>query len=85
MRGINTWSYAPYKPLLSDVEDIYICRVAPNENSIHLEWLGTSDEYKIYYRKRNGDIFISAGKTTTPIASQVLAKRTLLFLFLDET
>ena len=65
MRGINTWSYAPYKPLLSDVEDIYICRVAPNENSIHLEWLGTSDEYKIYYRKRNGDIFISAGKTET--------------------
>ena len=39
MKGYNFWSYAPYKPLLRDVGDIYICRIAPNKNNIHFEWL----------------------------------------------
>ena len=28
MKGYNLWSYAPYKPLLRNVGDIYICRTA---------------------------------------------------------
>lgn len=64
MKGYNLWSYAPYKPLLRDVGDIYICRIAPDKNSVHFEWLDTGNsEYSIYYRERNADSFIFAGKT----------------------
>ena len=43
MKGSNTWSYAPYRPLLANVGDIYICRIAPQKNAIHFEWLDTDD------------------------------------------
>ena len=64
MKGYNLWSYAPYKPLLRNVGDIYICRIAPDENKIHFEWLdiGTA-EYSVFYRKRNENDFIFCGKT----------------------
>jgi len=67
MKGYNYWSYAPYKPLLTEVGDIYICRVVPYENSIHLEWLGTEhNEYTIYYKNHDKDIFpFSVAGTTT--------------------
>lgn len=64
MRGHNLWSYAPYKPLLRNVGDIYICRIAPSENAIHFEWLDIGEmEYSVYYRKRNTADFILCGKT----------------------
>lgn len=64
MKGYNLWSYAPYKPLLHDVGDIYICRIAPNKNNIHFEWLDTeSGEYTVFYRKRDMEEFILCGKT----------------------
>ena len=64
MKGYNLWSYAPYKPLLRNVGDIYICRIAPSENAIHFEWPLTGEtEYSIFYRKRNDDDFILCGKT----------------------
>lgn len=59
MKGHNLWSYAPYKPLLRNIGDIYICRIAPGENAIHFEWLDIGEaEYSIFYRKRNDDDFI---------------------------
>lgn len=59
MKGYNYWSYAPYKPLMRDVGDIYICRVVPFENKIHFEWLENSEEkYSIYYRKRGEENFV---------------------------
>ena len=64
MKGHNLWSYAPYKPLLRDVGDIYICRIAPCENAIHFEWLSIGDvEYSVFYRQRNSDDFMLYGKT----------------------
>jgi hypothetical protein len=63
MKGTTTWSYAPYKPLLSSVGDIYICRIAPYENSVHLEWPQRVGECDIYYKKREDEDFILAGKT----------------------
>ena len=47
------WSYAPYKPYFHETGDIYICRVAPSEDAIHLEWLPVADTYEIYYRLRD--------------------------------
>ncbi len=65
MKGYNFWSYAPYKPLLRDVGDIYICRIAPSENSIHFEWLNIGEaEYSVFYRQRNTADFMLCGKTT---------------------
>ena len=58
MKGTNTWSYAPYKPLLTDVGEVYICRVAPDKNVIRLEWLKSGDVYSVYYRKRGEGEFI---------------------------
>ena len=64
MIGHNLWSYAPYKPLLRNVGDIYICRIAPSENTIHFEWLDIgAEEYSVFYRPRNVGDFICYGKT----------------------
>ena len=64
MKGYNLWSYAPYKPFLHNVGDIYICRIAPNETAIHLEWLDTgAKEYSVFYRVRDEKDFICHGKT----------------------
>ncbi|MBE7033881.1 MAG: hypothetical protein E7406_06600 [Ruminococcaceae bacterium] len=53
MKGYSNWSYAPYKPPMFDTGDIYICRIAPDKNSIHFEWLDIGEkEYSIYYKKR---------------------------------
>ncbi len=53
MKGYNLWSYTPYRPLLTEVGDIYICRIVPGKTSIHFEWLDTDDDaYMVFYRKR---------------------------------
>lgn len=65
MKGSNIWSYAPYRPLLTDVGDIYICRIVPNKTSIHFEWLNTDDtSYTVFYRECGADDFSNAGTTT---------------------
>lgn len=65
MKGINSWSYAPYTPLLFDSGDIYISRVVPSEYGIHFEWLKKDgcNEYSVYYRERETKEFILAGTT----------------------
>lgn len=65
MKGCNKWSYSPYKPFFHETGDIYICRVAPDENSIHLEWLSDNPgEYTIFYKKRNDKCFNKAGSVS---------------------
>jgi hypothetical protein len=65
MKGCTKWSYAPYRPFLWNVGDVYICRVAPSKNAIHFEWLALEDgaEYEIFCRKRGEESFASQGKT----------------------
>lgn len=61
MKGITTWSYAPYRPLLTDVGDVYICRIAPSNTAIHVEWLDTGDtSYSVFYRERGKQEFSHA-------------------------
>ena len=58
MKGQNQWSYAPYRPFLWDVGDIYICRIAPSATTIHLEWLSAEENsYEIFCRKRGDEAF----------------------------
>ncbi len=65
MKGSNTWSYAPYRPLLTNVGDIYICRIVPQKNAIHFEWLDIGNaDYSIFYRVRGENDFLSAGTVT---------------------
>ncbi len=57
MKGINRWSFAPYKPFLFDTGDIYICRLYPAVCQIGLDWLpleGVS-VYTVQWKKRGGD------------------------------
>lgn len=63
MKGYPFWSYAPYRPFLTEVGDIYICRVAPGVNSIHFEWLAAGHEYDVFYRKRGNESFVFYQKT----------------------
>ncbi len=59
MKGYSLWNYKPYAPPLSNVGDIYIYRVVPYENSVHLEWLKNVEEcFEVYYRKRDNKEFI---------------------------
>lgn len=66
MKGYNKWSYAPYKPLLTDTGDLYISRVVPMVDAIHFEWLKEGDEavYTVFYKKREEENFICCGKTS---------------------
>lgn len=64
MKGYSKWSYAPYKPLLTNVGDIYICRIVPFDNKIHFEWLDiNAEEYSIFFKRRTEKNFLFAGKT----------------------
>ena len=64
MKGTTGWSYKPYKPLLYEVGDVYISRVAPTETSIHVEWIGkTRETYKVFYRVRGEKDFVYAGES----------------------
>ena len=63
MKGHSNWSYAPYRPLIEEKFDIYISRVVPDKDSIHIEWIGESDEYSVYIRIRDNGEFVLAGKT----------------------
>lgn len=63
MKGCTTWSYAPYRPFLWNSGDIYICRVVPSPNAIHLEWL-EGEECEIFCRPMGSEEeFSLRGKT----------------------
>ncbi len=64
MRGITSWSFAPYKPLTFDVGSLYVCRMATGEDSISLDWLSVEGGvYIVEYRKAGEEVFLLAGKT----------------------
>lgn len=66
MKTHKDWSYAPYRPLLYEVGDIYICRVAPMETSITFDWLPLEDgqnKYSVYVKRRDKEEFVLAGTT----------------------
>ena len=51
MKGYNYYSYHPSKPLLGNIGDIYISRVAPGAGCIHFEWTAEENtEYSVYCR-----------------------------------
>jgi len=58
MKGVTSWSYAPYRPLLDEVGDIYISRLAPGEDLVHLEWISDEDGFSVYYKRRSDAEFI---------------------------
>lgn len=54
MLGTTSWSFAPYKPLLFDTGDIYICRLYPGDGTIGLDWLPYENAagYTVCWRNR---------------------------------
>jgi len=66
LKGINSWSFSPYRPMLFETGDIYITRVCPYETHIHLEWQNPSGaECEIFCRKRDCGEYEKCGATTT--------------------
>lgn len=53
MKGAITWSHAPYKPLLFESGDIYVCRVAPLADRFTCDWL--SDEPCVVFWRKEGE------------------------------
>ncbi len=64
MKPHTAWSYTPYKPFLRDVGDIYLCRVVPEHDRIHIEWLPLEGdaEYSLLIAPK-GEEPVSTGKT----------------------
>ena len=59
MKGYNKWSYAPYRPPLTEVGDVYISRVVPRECGIYFEWLCENEStYTVFYRERGAEDFV---------------------------
>ena len=59
MKKPKSWSYAPYKPLFFNTGDIYICRIAPTENTITFDWLPVdgAENYNVYLREKDNGEF----------------------------
>ena len=66
MKKPKTWSYAPYKPLFFNTGDIYICRIAPVENAITIDWLPVDgvENYNVYIREKDVGEFVKVGVTS---------------------
>ncbi|MBQ7487373.1 MAG: exo-alpha-sialidase, partial [Clostridia bacterium] len=66
------WSYSPYRPLLRDTGGIYISRIVPEQDSIHIEWLpaGGEQEYSLYIGEPDGEL---AFVGTTPACEYTFA------------
>jgi len=66
MKGVTSWSYAPYRPLMWDVGEIYICRLYPGVEKIGMDWLpleGTP-EYHVFLRPRGSEVPYTEYKTS---------------------
>lgn len=65
MKGHSLHSYHRYMPPLKNLGDIYICRVAPYDHTIHLEWQETGDAaYSVYCRPMGEGEFALCGTTS---------------------
>ena len=62
MKGRSSWSHAPYRPFLTDVGDPYLCRIAPSETSVRLEWLGDG-VCEVFFRVSGEGEFLRHGSS----------------------
>lgn len=52
MKPVTSWTFHPYHPPLRDFGGLYICRLAPSKNAVHVEWLDTGEAaYTVTYQK----------------------------------
>ena len=57
MKGSSKWSHRPYKPLMFDTGDIYICRICPGKCMVSFSWLPSDceDSYTVSIKPRGSD------------------------------
>ena len=60
MKAPTSWNYCPYRPFNGiNPDEIYICRLAPYENYLEIEWIdkraNKNDKYFLSIRKRGTD------------------------------
>lgn len=80
MRGSSRADYRPYRPLnrYKEVFEPYICRLAPYEESVEIEWLnnGCDGRHNLYYGERGADEKISASIDEKTVLLKGLKKDT---------
>ena len=55
MKGVTSWDFHPYLPPLTENGGIYVCRIAPSKNAVHVEWQDAGEEiYTVSYKKAEG-------------------------------
>ncbi len=56
MKGVTSWSFHPYLPPLTENGGIYVCRLAPTANAVHVEWPDAgADSYTVSCKKAEGE------------------------------
>lgn len=65
MKSNKFWSYAPYTPLMSERKEIYVCRIAPSETAIVVEWINCDENCYVYARERGENDFVLVGESST--------------------
>ncbi|MBE6691633.1 MAG: exo-alpha-sialidase [Ruminococcaceae bacterium] len=68
MKAVSSWSFAPYRPPLFDVGDIYVCRIAPEQCGFVAEWLPQKEAkaYAVSYRFYKSDAPFTTVDVTEP-------------------
>lgn len=57
MKGYANWNYRPYIPAIrldDEAGKPYICRIAPGEREIAVEWIGECEGSAVYYAQLEG-------------------------------
>ena len=55
MKGVTSWDFHPYLPPLTENGGIYVCRIAPSKNAVHVEWQDAGEDiYTVSYKKAEG-------------------------------
>lgn len=77
MKAASGWSYSPYRPPMRETGDPYICRVVPDETSVHFEWLGDgASVYTVSWRREGEEEFSSRDVVGTEYTITGLAPET---------
>ena len=81
MKGISRWNHTPYRPFdrACDAEKPFICRLAPGENGVEVEWFdhGSSGAHELWYRQmKSYDPWIRVCADTSVVRVDGLAPHT---------
>lgn len=87
MRGHSGWSYTPYLPFEERDDSPRICRIAPSENSIEVEWLDgkKAAPHMLFYRKRGAGTYSNISISSRVFLLEGLERDTEYELYVEDS